>query len=154
VSFNVSTDDIESMWRALDDDESDVADVRLAQAASKLRILRPKLDPFLAAMPISTALQIQAKADVQSAITVALCEAVIRFMRNPDVNVEQEIQADGSITVRFDTKAGSGIYIDENDLTAIDAAVLVSEGFIPTRVRSQQLITSFPYRRTPWPWTS
>jgi hypothetical protein len=149
MSFNVSTDDIESMWRALDEVETPVAAVRLDQASSKLRIARPKLDAFLAAMPTDTATHIQQKADVQTAVTYAVCEAVIRFMRNPDVTVEQEIGADGSITVRYDTKAGSGIYIDDADLDAIDAAVLESEGFIPTRVRSQQLVTTFPYR--PWP---
>jgi hypothetical protein len=152
MSFDVSTADIVAMWRPLDDDETPVATTRLAQAQVKMRILRPKLEAFLDAMPVDTAPHIQQHADLESLIKIALCEAVIRFMRNPDVNTQQQIGADGSVGVSFDTDAGSGIYIDQADLDAIDAAVLESEGYIPTRVKSRQLITSTPYRRTPWPW--
>lgn len=153
MSFGVSTTDIVAMWRPLDDDETPVAAIRLTQAEVKMRILRPKLEAFIAAMPVDTAPHIQQHDDLVALVKIALCEAVIRFMRNPDVNTQQQVGADGSIGISFDTDAGSGIYIDEADLIAIDAAVLESEGFVPTRIKSRQLITSFPYRRNPWPWT-
>jgi hypothetical protein len=147
MAFDVTTDDIEAMWRVLDDDETDVAQTRLDQAQAKLRVLRPGLEAALAAIDLTTPKGPQQKADLILLIKVALCEAVIRFLRNPDVTQNQQIGADGSIGISYDTDAGSGIYIDQSDLIAIDSVLQEVAGNLPSRVKSARLVSSFPWRR-------
>jgi hypothetical protein len=147
VAFDVSVSDIVARWRVLDADETSVATVRLADAQMKLRIDRPSLEASWTALPVSTAAEIARKADVTTAIRVALTEAVIRFLRNPDVTTNQQISSDGSVGVSYDTRADSGIYINEDDLYAIDGALALADEIpIPRRVRSQVLATTFPWR--------
>lgn len=147
MAFDVSTADIESRWRTLSDDESDVGAQRLLDAGVRLRSVRPGLEAQVAALAELTPAQVAAKADVLEAIRIALAEAVIRFLRNPDVTQRQDIGADGSIGISYDTSRAGGVYIADEDLSAIDDALGAAGGTVRARVRSQQLVTSFPYRR-------
>jgi hypothetical protein len=147
VTFPVTTADIVARWRPLDDDETPVGAQRIDDALMKLRLLRPLLEAAYDALPVGTSDQVAKKADLLEAIKVAVTEAVIRFLRNPDMNVEQSIGADGSVLVRFDTSAGSGIYIDQEDLREIDAALSVAiDKPVRLHVGSQALVSDFPWR--------
>lgn len=147
MTFPVTTADIVARWRPLDDDETPVGAQRIDDALMKLRLLRPLLEAAYDALPVGTSDQVAKKADLLEAIKVAVTEAVIRFLRNPDMNVEQSIGADGSVLVRFDTSAGSGIYIDQEDLREIDAALSVAiDKPVRLHVGSQALVSDFPWR--------
>jgi hypothetical protein len=143
VSFDVSTADIESRWRTLSDDESDVALVRLADADRDLRGQRPLLEAFFVALPDT-----DRKADLLETIRAAEADAVIRFLKNPDLVSQQNIGADGSIGIGFDTRTVGGVYISAADLMKIDAAVGAANGALRRHVGSQQLVSTWPWRST------
>lgn len=145
MAFDVSTADIESRWRVLDDDESDVGLQRLIDIERRLRQLRPTLLAFYNALPPSTG-----KSDLLETIRAVLAGAVIRYLRNPDVNQRQDIGADGSIGISFDTLTEGGVYLTDADLAEIDGAVAVIGGAARPRVGSQALISTFPWKRTPY----
>lgn len=139
--FDVSTADIESRWRELDDDESDVALVRLGDAERRLRGVRPALYAFYTDLDPG-----QLKTDLLEAIRTAVAEAVIRFLKNPDLMSNTQIGADGSVGVGYDTRTLGGVYISEQDLVDIDAVVAAADGTARKRVGSQALVTTFPWR--------
>lgn len=143
MAFDVSTTDIELRWRALTTDETDVAFARLDDAALLLRTARPALDAFVNGLPAG-----QPRLDLEQAIRIALAEAVIRYLRNPDLLRSQTIGADGAVGIGFETgtDAPSGVYISTHDLAVIDAAVAGAEGESVPRIRSRVLTSSFPYR--------
>jgi hypothetical protein len=146
MAFDISTTDIESRWRSLSADESDVAFARLEDAALKLRLARPTLDTYVNGLPPGAL-----RTDLEAAIRIALAEAVIRYLRNPDLLRSQTVGADGAVGMGFETdgdrlEASSGVFIAESDLAVIDAAVATAGGETVPRVRSRVLTTSFPYR--------
>lgn len=145
MPFNVSTADIESRWRVLEDDEADVGLQRLIDIERKLRLVRPSLLAFYnglsADVPPATR-----KADLLETIRAVLAGAVIRYLRNPDVNQRQDIGADGSIGISFDTLTDGGVYLTTSDLLEIDAAVAAAAGSVRRRVGSQPLVSTFPWR--------
>jgi hypothetical protein len=143
MSFDVSTGDIESRWRDLSESEGDIAFTRLADADRKLRFARPALEAFYNNLADGTL-----RDDLGGAIAEAIANAVIRFLKNPDLVNRQDIGADGSVGIGYDTRTSGGVYIDEADLAAIDAAVAIAAGGT-TRpvVGSQKLVSSFPWRR-------
>lgn len=159
MAFDVSTADIELLWRPLDTDESDVAFQRLEQAQRRLRVLRPDLEADLtsiaaaiAAMPSGTPkTTAQAKYDdLLGTIRDVLCEVVIAYLRNPDRYRSQNIDAAGGIGIGYDVggrEAAGGIQFNDNDLAAIDAAVASAGGAAYSRTASRVLRTSFPYYR-------
>jgi hypothetical protein len=136
--FSVSTADIETRWRPLTDDESDIALVRLRDAERRLRGLRPLLLAFYEGLADG-----QQKTDLAEAVRTACAEAVIRFLKNPDLVSNQQIGADGSVGIGFDTRGRGGVYISEEDLADIDDVVASGR----PRVGSQVLVSSFPWRR-------
>jgi hypothetical protein len=141
MAFDVSTADIEARWRVLDDDETDVGLQRLMDADRKLRGRRPTLQVFYDGLTAGTA-----KTDLLETIRSVLAEAVIRFLRNPDVNNRQDIGADGGIGIGFDTLTPGGVYFTDEEMAEIDAAVAAANGTTYPRVRSRVLASSFPYR--------
>ncbi len=145
MPFSVSTADIESRWRVLSDDETDVALQRLIDAERMLRIRRPTLLAFYTALTADVSPATR-KADLLETIRRVLAEAVIRYLRNPDVTVRQDIGADGSIGIGFDTNSDGGVNLTEEDLSEIDGAAAVAAGTTYSRVRSRALKTTFPYR--------
>jgi hypothetical protein len=145
MPFDVSTADIESRWRVLDDDESDVGLQRLIDIERRLRQLRPTLLAFYTALPSGTV-----KTDLLETVRAVLAGAVIRYLRNPDVNNRQDIGSDGSIGIGFDTLTNGGVYLTDEELGEIDDAVGAADGTPRPRVGSQALVTTFPYRRTPY----
>lgn len=148
MAFDVSVPDVESRWRALSDDEADVALVRLGDADRLLRARRPGLEAFYAGLPAGGPQE-----DLLETIRQVLADAVIRFLRNPDLVSQQQIQADGGVGIGFDTRNLGGVYLSPADLATIDQAVGAAEGVLRPHVGSQALVSSFPYRtRTPGPW--
>lgn len=145
MPFDVSTADIESRWRDLSDDESDVGLQRLLDIERRLRIVRPTLLAFYTALAADVP-PITVKADLLETIRAVLAGAVIRYLRNPDLNIRQDISADGSVGVGFDTNADGGVYLTAQDLLEIDQATAAAAGTQRRRVRSQVLATSFPWR--------
>ena len=143
MPFSVSTADIESRWRVLDDDESDVGLQRLIDIERRLRQVRPTLFAFYNAQPSG-----QPKTDLLETVRSVLAGAVIRYLRNPDVNQRQDIGADGSIGISFDTLTEGGVYLTDADLAEIDGAVAVIVGTARPRVGSQALVSTFPWDRT------
>lgn len=145
MPFAVSTSDIEQRWRPLTDAEQEVAFRRLADAQVRLRIARPGLDAAYTALVAGPL-----KSDVLEMVRMALSEAVIRFIRNPDQTVRQDIGADGSIGIGFDTNTAGGVYISDDDLAAIDNALAHAQSVaVRSRGRSIGLVSTFPWRRTP-----
>lgn len=143
MAFDVSTTDIEARWRPLTTDESDVAFARLEDAALRLRLARPALDAYVNALPVNAL-----RADLEQAIRVALAEAVIRYLRNPDLLRSQTIGADGAVGIGFETdteRSAGGVFISDDDLAAIDAAVATVEGETVARVVSRRLAPALPY---------
>lgn len=147
MAFDVSTADIESRWRGLSAAESDIAFKRLQDADRKLRFLRPGLLAFYNGL-IADVPPITKKTDLLEAIRTACAEAVIRFLRNPDMTNRQDIGSEGSIGIGYDTAAEGGVFISRGDLTDIDAAVSAAAGTVPAKVASRQLVSTFPWRTT------
>lgn len=145
MPFDVSTADIESRWRVLEDDEADVALQRLIDIERSLRNKRPALLTFWTGLPSGAP-----KTDLLETIRAVLAGAVIRYLRNPDVNNRQDIGADGSIGIGFDTNRTGGVYLTDADLAEIDEAVGGAAGALRPKVGSQALVSTFPYRRTPY----
>jgi hypothetical protein len=143
MAFDVSTADIETRWRVLSTEEEDVGLQRLLDAERKLRILRPKLLAFYTALAEGVP-----KEDLLETIRAILAGAVIRYLRNPDVNNRQDIGADGSIGIGFDTLTNGGIYFTADELGEIDAAVAVAGELPLNRFASRRLISTFPYRNS------
>lgn len=141
MAFDVSTADIESRWRVLDDDEADVALQRLIDIERRLRQLRPALLAFYTGLAPGTT-----KTDLLETVRAVLAGAVIRYLRNPDVNNRQDIGADGSIGIGFDTLTPGGVYLTDEELGEIDDAVGAIGGTVRPRVGSQVLVSTFPYR--------
>lgn len=141
MAFDVSTADIESRWRDLSDDESTIALTRLADAERKLRAARPGLLLFFDGLADGLA-----KDDLLEAVREACAEAVIRVLKNPDLVSQQNIGADGSIGIGFDTRTTGGVFISDADLAAIDAAVGAAAGTVRASVGSQELASSWPWR--------
>lgn len=159
MAFDVSTADIELLWRPLDTDESDVAFQRLEQAQRRLRVLRPDLEAGMAAITTTIAAMpsgaaktaAQAKYDdLVGTIRDVLCEVVIAYLRNPDRYRSQNIDASGGIGIGYDVggrEAPGGIQFSDSDLAAIDAAVATASGATYSRSASRVLRTSTPYYR-------
>lgn len=147
MPFAVSIADIESRWRDLSSDDSDIATVRLADAERKVRLERPGLLTFYNAL-VADVPPITVKADLLATVREACANAVIRYLRNPDVTLRQDINSDGSIGIGYDTRSDGGIYISAADLADIDAAVGAASGVTREKVRSQRLVTTYPYRTT------
>lgn len=147
MPFDVSTADIESRWRDLSDDESTIAVTRLADAERKLRAVRPGLFAFYTALPSG-----DGKDDLLEAIREAVAEAVIRVLKNPDLVSQQNIGADGSIGIGFDTRTTGGVFIADTDLAAVDAAVGAVAGHLRPHVGSQALTSSWPWRSSTDPY--
>lgn len=145
MAFEVTTADIESRWRPLSDDESDVAFIRLQSAQNKLLIARPTLETRYAALPVSNATQTAAKARVLRAVVDCLCEAVIAYLRNPDRLRQQTLGATGDVGIGFEVDGSSGIILSDGDLADIDAALATAEGAAQPKVVSRRLVSSFPY---------
>lgn len=145
MPFPITTGDIEAVWRPLSDAETDVAFNRLREADTRLRLLRPALLALYNALAADVP-PITIKADLLEAVRIAIVSAVIRFLRNPDVVIRQDIGADGSIGIGFDTQTEGGVYIADGDLAAIDAAVADAAGSARARVGSQRLTSTWPWR--------
>jgi hypothetical protein len=144
MPFSVSTADIESRWRPLSVAEADVGLQRLVDVERQLRIRRPTLLAFYTALVADVA-PITVKADLLETIRAVLAGVVIRYLRNPDVTSRQDIGSDGSIGIGFDTRTDGGVYLADEDLVEIDAAVAVAGGAAYARVRSRVLVSTFPY---------
>jgi hypothetical protein len=141
MPFDVSTADIETRWRVLSTEEEDVGLQRLLDAERKLRLLRPKL--------LATYTDLDAgdvKDDLLETIRAVLAGVVIRYLRNPDVNNRQDIGADGSIGIGFDTLTPGGLYFTAEELNEIDQAAAVATEVPLSPFVSRRLISSFPYR--------
>lgn len=147
MPFDVGVADIEGRWRVLSADESDIGAVLIVDAERKVRLARPGLLAFYTAL-IADVPPISVKTDLLETIRIACANAVIRILRNPDVNARQDIGADGSIGISFDTRADGGLFISENDLEDIDAAVAAADGVPYSRVRSRVLASTFPWKTT------
>ena len=141
MPFDVSTADIETRWRVLTTEEEDIGLIRLLDAERKLRLRRPKLLAFYTALGAGVP-----KEDLLETIRAVLAGSVIRYLRNPDVNNRQDIGADGSIGIGFDTLTNGGIYFTDEELGEIDAAVAVAAEVPVSRFASRRLISTFPYR--------
>jgi len=141
MPFDVSTADIETRWRVLSTEEEDVGLQRLLDAERKLRLLRPKL------LGIYTDLDAgDAKDDLLETVRAVLAGSVIRYLRNPDMNNRQDIGADGSIGIGFDTLNAGGLYFTEDELAEIDQAAAVATEVPLSPFVSRRLISTFPYR--------
>lgn len=159
MAFDVSTSDIELLWRPLSSDEADIAFQRLEQAQRRLRVQRPTLESTIAtrtteiaAMPVGDAkTQAQARLDdLIGTIRDTICEVVIRYLQNPDRYRSQNIDASGGIGIGYDVggrEAQGGVHFTDNDLSIIDEAVKSAEGVPHSKVVSRVLQTSFPYYR-------
>lgn len=145
MAFDVSTADIESRWRVLDDDEADVALQRLIDIERTLRRKRPTLLAFYNDLDADVS-PVTTKADLLETVRAVLAGAVIRYLRNPDVTVRQDIGSDGSVGIGFDTNSDGGVYLSASDLLEIDEAVAVAAGTPHSRVGSVVLVSSFPWR--------
>lgn len=141
MPFDVSTADIESRWRVLSDDESDVGLQRLVDVERRLRHLRPNLLPFYTALVAGAP-----KDELLETVRTVLAGVVIRYLRNPDVSQRQDIGADGSIGISFDTTSDWNTNLTASDLAVIDGAVAAANGSNRPRVGSQVLTSTFPYR--------
>ena len=145
MAFDVSTADIETRWRPLSEDESDVAFARLDDAALYLRTVRPGLDAYVNGLAPGPA-----RTDLEQAIRIALAEAVRRFLRNPDLLRSTTIGADGAVGVGYDNTLealqAAGIYVSAGDLALVDAAVAAASGSpARSKVGSVRLRSSSPW---------
>lgn len=145
MPFDVSTSDIESRWRVLSDDEADVGLQRLLDIERRLRLVRPALLGFYNGLTADVPPQTR-KNDLLETVRAVLAGAVIRYLRNPDVNQRQDIGADGSIGISFDTLTAGGVFLTDDELAEIDAAVGAAAGTVRSKVGSQVLVATFPWR--------
>lgn len=115
--YPVYQDDVESRWRALDDSESAIVDQLLTDAGLILDGERPLLHDAYDAGKVPLPF-----------IAIAMVRAVKRVLSNLDEVKGQQIGADGSVQVNFNTSSTatqtlSGIYYLTSDLTDIDRAL-------------------------------
>lgn len=106
-------EDIESIWRPLNDSEQTAATERLAEASALLRILVPGIDDRAAADPN---LAILAKAKVVN--------AVFRVMRNP-MGAKQLQEAAGPFSHSMSGMDGSGsngVFFTDDELMVLRAS--------------------------------
>jgi hypothetical protein len=150
MSYNVSPDDVAARWRALSDDESDVATVLLADVTDDLDVHRPTLHAFLATLLADADSTIVAKGELlQRIIVKTLAGAVRRVLRNPDVLTSTNISGDGGIGVGYDNHpdrvAAASASLLPGDYVDIDLATLAAGGTAPTQAGSVKLRNPHPF---------
>ena len=115
MAYDITAADIESRWRALSDEESDLATVLISDAIVKIDLARPQLAAAVTAGDVSLQL-----------VAMAVADIVIRVLTNPDRLRSTVIGADGSISVGYGLATEvdrARVGIGAGDLDAIDAAL-------------------------------
>ena len=124
MPYAVTPEDIEARWRPLSDDERSVAQELLDDAAVLLDTRLPLLAEQVAAGVVSERL-----------VVIALCDAVQRVLRNPDVQTSLSLSADGSIGQGFGSP--SAVARPRLELTDADVAPLHLTAAIPVGVSNR-----------------
>ena len=130
--ISVLASDIEERWRPLSPAETGVAETLITSALTQLTVLRPR------AMALADAGTIPKRLIVD-----AVCEAVQRVLRNPDLLRGQNITGDGGVGVTFGLGEDTNhslprLRFSIEDLGVIDGAVSAVAP-VP-RVRSIKLV--------------
>lgn len=117
MAVSVLPQDIEARWRPLSRAEADVAQTLIDSALVQLAVKRPR------AMALANDGGIP-----QRLVVDAVCEAVQRVLRNPDLLRGQNITGDGGVGVTFglgeDTNhALPRLRFSDEDLIVLDEAV-------------------------------
>ena len=134
MSYGVLAQDVADRWRPLSDAEAAVTDVLIESAETQLNFLRPRLQALvdLGVVPVRL-------------VVDAICEAVQRVLRNPDLLRAQNITGDGGVGITYglgeDTNhALPRLRFSDEDLAVVDAALAQVPG-ARSRVRSIRLVT-------------
>lgn len=122
--YAVGPEDIEARWRPLSDAERSVALELLDDATVLLDTRLPRL-----------AVEVAAGRVPERLVVIALCEAVQRVLRNPDVQTSFSLSADGSIGQGFG--APSAVARPRLELTAADLAPLEPPATLPSGVSNR-----------------
>lgn len=143
-------DDVAARWRALSDDESDVAQVLIDDLSDELDVHRPSLSAFLTSLlDSSDDAQVAKGTMLQRIVTKTIANAVKRALRNPDTLSSTNISADGGIAVGYDNAMAeleaNAACLTSDDYAAIDVATSSAGGTAPGPIRSLQLGKSRPY---------
>lgn len=115
MTYNISTADIEARWRALTDAEADVATTLIGDATALLDTYRSGLSAAVTAGTVS-----------ERIVVMAISEAVIRVLANPDIWSNQSVSADGGISLGWQfarTTPVPRMRLSDIDLSAIDRAL-------------------------------
>ena len=131
MAYDITTADIESRWRTLSTEESDLATTLISDAILKIDLARPQLAAAVTAGDVSLQL-----------VAMAVVDIVVRVLTNPDRLRSTVIGADGSISVGYGLATEvdrARVAVGPGDLDAIDAALrLASAG--PGIVTSRALV--------------
>ena len=150
MSYNVSTADVEARWRALSDDEAQVAATFLDDLVTDLDLQRPALATFLASLTGSAVpADVTKGLRLERVIVRTLALAVKRALRNPDTLSSTNIQPAGGIAVGYDNSTdaldATAPTLTAADLRAIDKATVAVGGTAPSSVRSVKM-QAYPER--------
>lgn len=113
MAYSVTPADVEARWRPLDVAESDVCATLLDSATVQLDAVRPRVAAAVAAGTVPVSLVVD-----------ALCEAVIRVLRNPDAVRNVTMSAEGGVGVFHGiSDQAPRLRLTAGDLAALDAAL-------------------------------
>ncbi len=135
MAYNVFPADVEARWRPLSAAETDVAFTLIEDAILKLNAQRPRVQGLVDAGVIPERLVVE-----------AICDAVQRVLRNPDLLRAQNITGDGGVGITYglgeDTNhALPRLRFSEDDLAVLDRALAAIPGATP-KVGSRRLVVS------------
>lgn len=135
MAYGVLVSDLEARWRPLSAAEAGVAEEMIASAEVLLDVHRPRLRANIDAGLIPLRLAVD-----------AICDAVQRVLRNPDLLRAQNITGDGGIGITYglgeDTvHALPRLRFSVEDLASLDRALAVIPGAKP-KVGSVRLVVS------------
>lgn len=133
MAYNVSTADVEARWRPLSDAEGDVAGVLIEDAVALLDTYRPALAAAVASGSIPERL-----------VVMAVADAVIRVLTNPDIWSNQSVTADGGVSIGWQFARATPaprMRLGDLDLAALDRAMAVA-GVRTGRVGSLRTVAS------------
>ncbi len=133
MPYGVLTSDVEARWRPLSTAEADVAATLIDSADVQLNHLRPRLQAAVDGGLIPKRLVVD-----------AICEAVQRVLRNPDLLRAQNITGDGGVGVTYglgeDTNhALPRLRFSDEDLLVVDRALKALPGARP-KVKTIRLV--------------
>lgn len=120
MPYVVTTQDIADRWRPLSAEEDAVAGVLLEDAQALLDVKLPRLEAQVAAGVVPERL-----------VTAMLVEAVQRVLRNPDVQTNLQLGADGSLGVGYAVARATEVARPRLELTEADLALLRPSPAVP-----------------------